>query len=84
MRRTERHVSAPLGGAVAMMDMEAGKYYVLDDVAAFIWGRLEHPTSVEDLLAELAGRYDVAPERCEADVLPFLRHLHARGLVVSA
>lgn len=82
LRRTDRHVSASLGDAVAMMDVDAGKYYVLDDVASFIWSRLEQPTSLEELVAELARRYDVAADRCEADVLPFLGDLEARGLVV--
>ena len=66
-----------------MMDMDAGRYFVLDDVAGFIWKRLEHPTSVKELLAELGRRYDVAPPRCEADVVPFLRDLHAKGLIVA-
>jgi Coenzyme PQQ synthesis protein D (PqqD) len=84
LQRTNRHVSASVGEAVAMMDVDAGKYYVLDDAASFIWERLREPTSIDELLTDLQKRYEVTPERCEADVLPFLRDLHAKGLVVAA
>lgn len=84
LRRTDEHVSAPLEESLVMMDIDAGKYYLLDDVAAFVWTRLAEPTPVADLLADLCGRYDVTPERCAADVLPFLTELHEKGLVAQA
>jgi hypothetical protein len=81
LRRNDHHVSAPLDEHLAMMDIDAGKYYLLDDVASFIWTRLSTPTSVEDLVTELSARYDVSAARCEADILPFLTQLHEKGLV---
>jgi hypothetical protein len=84
LRRTDEHVSAPLEESLVMMDIDAGKYYLLDDVAAFVWERLAQPTPVDALVGELCGRYDVTPERCEADVLPFLTQLHEKGLVQAA
>jgi Coenzyme PQQ synthesis protein D (PqqD) len=67
-----------------MMDIDAGKYYLLDDIAAVVWDRLETPTPVADLVSELCSRYDVTSERCEADVVPFLTELHEKGLVQQA
>ncbi|HEX8648311.1 MAG TPA: PqqD family protein [Thermoleophilaceae bacterium] len=81
LRRTDDHVSAPLEEWLVMMDVDAGKYYLLDDIASFVWTRLAAPTPVADLVAELCSRYDVTPARCEADVLPFLTELHEKGLV---
>jgi hypothetical protein len=81
LRRTDEHVSAPLKEWLVMMDIDAGKYYLLDDIASVVWTRLAAPTSVGELLAELCSRYDVTPSRCEADVLPFLTALHEKGLV---
>ena len=81
LRRTDDHVSAPLEEWLVMMDIDAGKYYLLDDIASFVWTRLAAPTSVADLVDELCSQYDVAPSRCEADVLPFLTELHEKGLV---
>jgi hypothetical protein len=79
--RNEHHVSAPLGEALAMMDVDAGKYFLLDDVAAAVWSRLAEPVRVADLVAELRQRYDVDPEQCEADLLPFLGLLREKKLV---
>jgi hypothetical protein len=84
LRRTDDHVSAPLERSLVMMDIDAGKYYLLDDVASFVWERLAEPTPVPDLIADLCDRYEVTFERCEADVLPFLAELHEKGLVQAA
>ncbi len=84
LRRTDEHVSAPLDESLVMMDIEAGKYYLLDDVASVLWERLETPTQVADLVSELCSRYDVSSERCEADIVPFLTRLHEKGLVQQA
>jgi hypothetical protein len=79
--RADHHVSAPLGEQVAMLDVDSGRYYLLDDIATFIWERLTAPTQVRALLDALQERYDVAPEQCDADALRFLAHLHEKGLV---
>ena len=84
LRRTDDHVSAPLEDSLVMMDIDAGKYYLLDDVASLVWSRLAAPTSVQDLVAELCSRYEVSESRCEADILPFLTQLHEKGLVRHA
>jgi hypothetical protein len=84
LRRTDDHVSASLEQSLVMMDIDAGKYYLLDEVASTVWTRLAEPTPVADLVADLCSRYDVTPERCEADVLPFLTQLHDKGLVETA
>ena len=81
LRRSDNHVSASLDESLVMMDIDAGKYYLLDDVASFVWTRLAEPTPVGTLIADLCSRYDVTPSRCEADVLPFLARLHEKGLV---
>lgn len=84
LRRSNDHVSAPLDEWLVMMDIDAGKYYLLDDVAAYLWTRLEEPTPVSELVSGLCAQYAVAPDRCEADILPFLTQLHEKGLVQQA
>jgi hypothetical protein len=84
LRRTDEHVSAPLDESLVMMDIDAGKYYVLDDIASTVWERLATPTPVSELVSELCSRYDVTSERCETDIVPFLTELHEKGLVEQA
>lgn len=79
--RTNELVTAPMGRELAMMNIESGSYFILDEIAAFIWERLAEPTSAAALCASLTERYDVSGAQCEADILPFLHNLNGRGLV---
>lgn len=79
--RNEALVSAPMGTDMAMMDMDSGKYFVLQEVAAAIWERLAQPATPSQICAALMERYAVTAEQCAADVLPFLRNAHDKGLV---
>ncbi len=74
-------VAAPLGDETAMMDVDTGTYFVLDDVASVVWGELATPVAVEALLARLQEHYSVSAGACAEDVLPFLATLVDKGLV---
>lgn len=82
--RNDSLVSAPMGADVAMMDMDTGKYFVLQEVAAFVWDRLAQPATAEELCAALMQVYDVTAERCRAELLPFLQNAHDKGLLRRA
>jgi hypothetical protein len=73
--------TAPMGEELAMMDLDTGKYLVLDRLGATIWEALERPVRVGDLIDRLQAGFDVTRERCEADVLDFLQQLQAKGLL---
>jgi hypothetical protein len=81
LQRDSDIVAAAMGREIAMMDMESGKYFVLDEIAASIWTRLETPATLGELCGELSARYDVTAEQCAADIAPFLESLLARRLV---
>lgn len=82
--RNESLLAAPIGSDTAMLDMDSGKYFVLQEVATFIWERLAQPATAEGLCAELRERYDVTAEQCRADVLAFLQKAHDKGLLRHA
>jgi hypothetical protein len=79
--RSDDALAAPLGEETAMMDVDAGRYYMLDDVGTAVWSRLDAPVRVADVVSDLQARYEVTPERCEADVIALLEQLHAKGLI---
>ena len=81
LQRDSDIVAAAMGREIAMMEMESGKYFVLDEIAASIWTRLESPATMRELCDELSAHYDVTPDQCAADVAPFLERLLARRLV---
>ncbi len=79
--RSSEPMSAASGDGLMMFSAEKGRYYGFDDVATAIWQRIESPTQVATLCADLQQAFDVAPERCQADVLGFLQKLEDKGLV---
>ena len=82
--RNDSLLTAPVGADTAMLDMDSGKYFVLQEVATFIWERLAQPSTAEELCSQLRERYDVSAERCQADVLAFLQKAHDKGLLRRA
>jgi hypothetical protein len=79
--RSSKPVSAAAGDALVMFSMEKGSYYGLNDIAAAVWQRIKSPVAVAALCADLQQVFDVPPQRCEAEVLGFLRKLETKGQV---
>jgi len=77
-------VSSDLAGETVLLSMKTARYYGLADVGARIWSLLREPVSVAVICETIGREYDVAPERCEADVVRFLEDLAAHGLVEVA
>lgn len=73
--------SCDLVGEAALLDLETGIYYGLDPVGARIWGLLQQPCRVDQLLVLLQGEYEVTRERCERETLALLGQLAAAGLL---
>lgn len=81
VRQSENQVAADLDGEVAMMSIENGEYYVLDEVASRTWELIEKPVKVADLCAKLTDEYDVDADSCQNDVLAFLEQMNKKGLI---
>ena len=74
-------VSSDLAGETVLLSMKTAHYYGLADVGARIWSLLREPVSVAVICDTITREYDVAPDRCQADVVGFLRELALHGLV---
>jgi hypothetical protein len=64
-----------------MLDPKASRYFGLDRIGRRIWDLIEEPVSVAALCTALQAEFDVAAERCIADVSAFLERLHKAQLV---
>ena len=78
---TEGQVSCDLQGEAAILNLESGVYYGLDSVGARIWDLIKEPKTVKELRDTLVEEFEVAPDRCEADLRDLLEKLSAEGLV---
>jgi hypothetical protein len=74
-------ISAPFGKEIAMLHVDSGRYYFLNDVAAAVWEHLEAPTTPAALCATLTARYEVSPAQCEAEVLSLLDALLEKEMI---
>jgi hypothetical protein len=81
VQRLDTLAAAPMGDELAMMDLDTGNYVVLDRIGAAIWEEIAEPVRVAELIDRLCARFDVTAERCETDVMDFLRKLEARRLL---
>ena len=78
---TQEQISTELDGEVVILNTNTGKYFTLDGVGTEVWRHLQNAVTVSDLCARVEARYEVAPERCRADVLALLQDLTEAGLV---
>ncbi len=74
-------VSSDLGDEIAILHLEAGKYYGLDAVGARVWSLIQKPRTVGELRDVLVSEYEVEPDLCERDLIELLQGLANEGLV---
>ena len=74
-------VSSDLGGEVAILDLNAGMYYGLNEVGARVWDLVQEPRAVQEIQATILKEYDVAPAHGKQDVLVLLQELADKGLM---
>jgi hypothetical protein len=55
--------------------------FVMNEVASFVWDRLDGQHSVQDIKQDLLAAYDVSPDEADADIQEFLAQLSASGLL---
>jgi len=78
---SREQVSADLSGEAVILNLKNGVYYGLDAIGAQIWELLQEPRVVSDIREALLEEYDVAPERCERELLALLFELAAEELI---
>lgn len=80
VRAAPGQVSTELDGETVILDAEAGTYFGVEAVGAWIWDRIQDPVRIDRLLERLVDAYDVEPERGRRDLESFLEDLEDRGL----
>lgn len=69
------NIVSDMDGEKVMLSVKNGKYYNLGEIGGEIWGLLENPTSIDDIVKEMLDTYDVEREQCEKEVLFFIELL---------
>lgn len=64
-----------------MMDIDKGKYYVLNEVASEIWDIVVQPSSVRNIVDILMSKYIIDEKSCLENTMEFLIKLKNEELI---
>jgi hypothetical protein len=81
IKSNNQQMTADLGGELAILDLQSGVYYGLDEVGARIWNLLASPRTLLELRDAILAEYNVEPERCEQDLVKLISDLSRHKLV---
>jgi hypothetical protein len=82
VERDPAHFTASTGEReLAVMSVEQGAYYGLNEVAARIWQLVDQARNVGSICAALQAEYAIEAGRCEREVIACLEALAAEGLI---
>src|SRR6266849_6752215 len=76
--RSPSVLTAEVEGEIAMMSIEQGRYFGLDDIGSDIWKRIEPPCSFAALIDRLMADYEADRATIAADVQALLVRMAAQ------
>ncbi len=81
VQQTPNQVSAAMGECTAVLNMDSGQYFGLNESSAEIWELIDAPKRVSEVCASLKELFQVSDEQCQSEVLAHLTSLVEDGLV---
>lgn len=72
-----------MDGEVVIINMDNGSYFSIGTVGAEIWILLDGGHAVNQIVTQVAERYDHSSDQVEPDITSFLAHLSTEELVVA-
>lgn len=70
-----------LDGNTGMLNIETGKYTMLNTVGTLIWNYSEKPIPVKDIVDRLINEFDISYEECKKSVVLYLDNLLNEKLI---
>lgn len=74
-------VSADIENEMAVLNLDSGVYYGLNEVGAYIWNFIEEPRTVLEIVRHVQSGYEVDSETCHHDLLQLLDKLSEADLI---
>lgn len=71
-------------GESVLLHISSGEYFGLDRMGQIMWSSLTTSESVQAAYDQLLARFEVEPERLEADLQALIEKLLSHGLVEEA
>jgi hypothetical protein len=80
---SDRVVSETIDGEVVAIDLESGRYYSLEGLAARAWEAILAGQDIDAVVDAVAAEAGVGADEARADVSAFLAELEAEGLLLG-
>lgn len=71
-----------IGDEIVLLTIESGKYFKVDPIGSRIWELIKEPCTIEKICSQLVEEYDVSPDQCLKETLPFLEKLREDQLIL--
>jgi hypothetical protein len=81
VRRNEKTASRVLAGEAIVLTPQNSKIHSFNETGSRIWELLAEEPTVEEVVAQIRGEFEVSEEQAQADVTAFLEELAAKGMV---
>lgn len=82
LKKSDDLIEASLGDSLALMSIESGKYFGMNQVAKHIWQTMDQEVSFSDLISELTNIFDIDSETCASNCREFIQELHQKDMVL--
>ncbi|MCE7992744.1 MAG: PqqD family protein [Roseivirga sp.] len=83
LKKSDDLIEAGLGESLALMSIESGKYFGMNQVASYIWQAMNEEVSFDDLVSRLTSVFEVDTETCANNCKDFIQDLHERKMVLA-
>jgi hypothetical protein len=70
-----------IDGEKAMMNLEKGQYFMLNEVGSRIWDIISNECSVQEIASSLLNEYEIDEETCKQSVIQFIERLSNAELI---
>ena len=81
VKQSKDQASCCLNDEVAILNLQSGMYFGLDEVGAYIWQAVNEPRPLTEICTMVLDSFEIDPERCKIDVFDFITKLEKEGLV---
>jgi hypothetical protein len=72
---------AQLGDELAMLNVDSGEYFVINEVGKDVWEQIDGKKNIQQVIEELIKIYDADSEAIEKDVSVFLKELEEAKVI---
>jgi Coenzyme PQQ synthesis protein D (PqqD) len=76
-----QQASADLDDEAAILNLNTGVYFSLNEVGAWVWQFIQTPRSVGEIEAAMLAEFEVEPEQCRSDLQALLADLDQNQLI---